>query len=622
MKESRFAHRSARCVSFGIALCAAFSVFGQVQNHYIASNATGQLVLTRTVNLSQVQATQGALGSVRAQTRLETGFGDVFPYGLGSEMPTRPARLSRLRRLGSPTHFGVTRPGARSLVVGGTTSVFGFNAISHYDQRNAASGNQFSIEPPSPSLAVGNGYVLEGVNNAVRIFSTTGTPLIGTLSSSQLFGLPPAIDRTTGIYGPYLTDMRVYFDHDISRWLVLQRSQDNDAYGNPLNSSHIYLAVSQSADPTASWSIYVMDTTNAQNRGCPCLSDYPQIGSDQFGFYISADEYDTTYLAPVDATILAISKAALSIGGAAPTVYRFTLSRTLGYEFAIQPATTPPSASNLLASGGVEYFVSSQATYAVDSNLAIWALSNTASLQGQSTSLLLTQTTVPLTLGGNELSYAYPDIATQPPGALPLGSTIESPPQLPFLDGGPDSRVQSVSYAGGRLFVTLPSQVLDDLGNGVVGAIYAVLSPTFRGNILAASVVKQGYLSVRGNHILRPALSVDAMGRGAIAFTLSGPNYYPSAALAAFATTIPNTGIIDPTPPAAVVVAGAGSLPEDGFTAYPPEPTAPVARWGDYSTAVTSTDGSIWMVTEYIPNGPRTQYANWGTYISQYVPAP
>ena len=135
-----------------------------------------------------------------------------------------------------------------------------------------------------------------------------------TITSNQLFGLPPAIDRSTGIYGPYPTDMRVYFDQSISRWFVLQRSQDNDQWGNNLSSSHIYLAVSQTSDPTAGWNNYVMDTTNSQNPGCPCLLDYPQIGSDQYGFYISANEYDTTYLGLVDVAILAISKTALGAG--------------------------------------------------------------------------------------------------------------------------------------------------------------------------------------------------------------------------------------------------------------------------------------------------------------------
>lgn len=582
--------RSSRAL-VAVALCAAFSApaQSQSQNHYAGTSITGQLTLTRTVNLLQIQS---ALRAQAARTATR-----------GPETPRLPSRFSHphLSRL----FAAIAKPSAQSLVVSSAGGGFGFNGISHYDQRLASSGNQFSIEPPNPSLAVANGFVLEGVNNAVRIYTTSGIPLIQTLSSNQVFGLAPAIDRTTGINGVYPTDMRVFYDQDIDRWFVLQRSQDNDALGAPLNSSHIYLAVSQTGDPTGGWNIYVMNTTHSGNPGCPCVPDFPQIGSDQYGFYISANEYDTTFLGLIDTTILGISKAALRVGSMAPTAYRFTLSLSNGYEFAIQPATTPPGASKFLASGGVEYFVSSQAFFSSDSNLAIWALSNTASLQGANPSLLLTQTTV------STLAYIYPSVATQRNGILPYGSSLVPPGQLEYIDGGPDSRVLSVCYAGGRLFATLPAQVTDDAGHSVVGGVYLILSPTFRSGLLAASVIKQGYLSVRNNHVLRPAIAVNAQGRGAITVTLVGPDYFPSTAF---------TNIDTVSNPTTLQVAGAGALPEDGFTGYFPEPTAPVARWGDYSTAATSTDGSIWMVSEYIPNLPRTQLANWGTFVLQYLP--
>jgi hypothetical protein len=123
--------------------------------------------------------------------------------------------------------------------------------------------------------------------------------------------------------------------------------------------------------------------------------------------------------------------------------------------------------------------------------------------------------------------------------------------------------------------------------------------------------LNQGYLTVTNNHILRPSIAVNARGEGAIVFTLVGPDYYPSAAWAPIGVS---------NPPAAIQIAGAGTAPEDGFTGYLPSPSAPVARWGDYSTARAAADGSIWMVTEYIPGGPRTTGANWGTYIAKYVP--
>ena len=170
MKKSRFAPRSTRIVLLGYAVCGVFSAFGQVQNYYYASNVTGQLVLAGTVNLASIQSAQGSASHFQTESGTETArLANRLSHGLGSELPRLPGRARFPRRFDSPERVDVARPMAQSLVVNGTVSVPGFNAISHYDQRNANSGNQFSIEPPSPSLAVANGFVLEGVNNAIRI---------------------------------------------------------------------------------------------------------------------------------------------------------------------------------------------------------------------------------------------------------------------------------------------------------------------------------------------------------------------------------------------------------------------------------------------------------------------
>jgi hypothetical protein len=186
---------------------------------------------------------------------------------------------------------------------------------------------------------------------------------------------------------------------------------------------------------------------------------------------------------------------------------------------------------------------------------------------------------------------------------------LSPPGLLAFIDGG-DSRILSATYSGGRLFVTLPTQVVDETGRSLVGAAYVIFSPTFRAGALAAPVLRQGYLAAKGNHLLRPAVAANPRGQGAIALTLVGSDYFPSAALVPldlFAT------------PAAIQAPALGTAPEDGFTGYPRFGVG-VARWGDYSTAVAAADASIWMVTEYIPNAPRTDAANWGTYLARYVP--
>jgi hypothetical protein len=564
------------------------------QSSYGGSNITGQLVLARTVNVSQLSLALTLSGNAT---------------GLGPEAAKVPARLRRPATLdlGLTLAFPSLNPSALTqlLPVVQQSPSTGFSALTHRHQRLANGGNQFSVEPPNPSIAMANGYILEGVNNAIQVYDANGGPQLSkVLSSNELFGVRAAINRTTGENGVYPTDMRVFYDHSISRWFVLQRAQDYDYFGNIMNSSHLYLAVSQSADPLGGYNIYEMNTSNSQNPGCPCIADYPQIGADQYGFYISANEFGIASESFVDSTILAVSKASLASGAVVPTLYRFLIPLADGFGFAIQPAYTPPGASYFVASGGLEYFMSTQGSFSVANSMAVWAMYNTASLGTVAPALGLTRIVVPT------LTYAFPDKAVQASGPLPYGSSRIPPGPLANLDGG-DMRVQALTYAGGRLYVSLATAMADDTGRAVVGGAYAILSPALRSSVLSANILRQGYIGVRNGYLLRPAMAVNARGQGAIAFTLVGSSYYPSAAFVPFS----NSG-----PGAAVQVAGAGSLPEDGFTGYTGGYSTGVARWGDYATSVIGTDGNVWMVTEYIPNAARTELANWGTYVWRLAP--
>jgi hypothetical protein len=110
-----------------------------------------------------------------------------------------------------------------------------------------------------------------------------------------------------------------------------------------------------------------------------------------------------------------------------------------------------------------------------------------------------------------------------------------------------------------------------------------------------------------------------------MAFTVVGPNFYPSAGYAMIGTS----GV------GAIHVAAPGVGPDDGFTNYklfgnPPGTTRP--RWGDYGAAVPM-GSDVWIASEYIGQsctlaeyraapfgscgGTRTALANWDTRISE-----
>jgi hypothetical protein len=576
----------------------------RAQTTYAGQDVTGQFVLVRTVNVSQLAGvTKKEPAEIEMRADLSAAdFRGARRFG-GPQNPSLNELLQSgsFKRISRDLKPDLIAAPATSLTVSTATSAVGFASLSHYQMRTANNGNQFSIEPPNPSFGISSGMILYGVNNAIQVYSQDGTAqLPKVLSSNELFGVSAAIDRTTGVQGVYPTDMRVHYDQTINRWIVLQRSQANDSDGFSLPSSKFYMAVSRTADPLGDFNIYEADTTDSMSPSCPCIADYPQIGADDFGFYIASNEYNAYTESFMNAQIHAISKQSLADGAVTPTVYRFVLPFVTGYEFAIQPAYTPPGANSFVANGGLEWFVSSHSRFTVDDRLAVWAMYNTSSLRTAKPSLVLTQTLV------TALQYTYPDLVTQKPGPLPYGSTLSPPGRLAFIDGG-DLRVQSVVYSGGRLYVSVATQANDDQGKSVVGSAYAIFSPTFRGGVMGLPLLRSGVLTVRGNHMIRPAFGINPDGKGAIAVTLVGPDFYPSAAFIPFDTF---------GTPTTLQIAAPGTLPEDGFTGY----QNGVARWGDYSSAVATSDGVVWMTTQYIPSGPRAGTANWGTYVFRFLP--
>lgn len=580
---------------------------GAQQSFYTGTNVTGGLGLIGTVNLT----TQGQAVQTLGVERNSSEVALRIPAGRlrAPSLHPHPSLMERSSiqvnaDLGLRSLLSVGPPIAPGLTINQASGLSGFNALSHFDQRMANGGNQFSIEPPSQSIAATTNYILEGVNDAVQVFYPNGQPALpAVLSSNQVFGLAPAINRSNGINGVYLTDMRVYYDLNFDRWMIIQRDLDNDSAGNPLSTSHLYVAVSQTGDPTQTYNIYLMETTNGNHRGCPCLADYPQVGADQFGFYISWDEYNSFASSYVDASILCLSKADLMGGKLQPTAFQFFIPFVNGYEFAITPSTTPPGAVNFLGSGGLEYFASTLSESSYNGGVALWALTNTSSL-GLAPNPILTMVVIPT------ISYLFPDVAQQPAGPIPYGLSLSPADQVAFIDGG-DNRVQSLSYASASLYLTFQAGVYDQNTHYQDGGVFVVLSPTYRDGVLAAKVVNQGYLGVTNNHLLRPAIAVNALGVGSITATLVGPDWYPSAVVIPFNSS---------STPSTLEISGQGTLPEDGFTGYPGGGVVGVARWGDYNAAVVSNDGAIWSVAQYIGSYPRTALANWNTYITRIQP--
>jgi hypothetical protein len=539
---------------------------------------------------------------------------------LGKSAGTNPSGITTLRLKNHPdpdageqasSGLQLPVPGpAPKPIANANPKASGFNGLDVIDQ-GLQSG--FLLEPPDQGLCVANGFVFEGVNVAFAVYdASTHNLLSGPVYANTFFGIDAA---------QFTSDPRCFFDTQVRRWFVTILQIDIDPKtGNVTNHSHGLIAVSTTDSPLSTFNIFSIDTTDdgtngTQNHvGCPCFGDQPLMGTDANGFYYTTNEFSITALTgggPVfsnGAQVYALSKRKLAANLSPTVVHLGDITLTPGHHArSLQPAQSLFAGEDASESNdqGVEFFVSHlNFTHTLDNRLAVWALSDTKTLDDFSPRVELTSTII------NSEVYGDPPPATQEAGPNPFGASLSPPQPEGALDSG-DTRMQQVFFARGLLWTGLTT-VIHQGNNFVAGAAYFVIRPDIDDDHVHARIRKQGYITVAGQNILYPAIAVNRKGEGIVGFTISGPGFFPSAA---YARINADDGA------GSVHVLGPGALPDDGFTMYPPFSNG-VGRWGDYSAAAVDEHGNLWFATEYIPaqlsNGfPQGIGANWGTFIGK-----
>ncbi len=467
-----------------------------------------------------------------------------------------------------------------------TTILHNFTGLDSLDSVGVNAGD---VEPPDQGLCVapngtsGTQAELEMVNLAVSLYDPNGATLLGPVGLSSFFGEP-----TAGFGGASesVSDPRCYYD-PISRSLfatIIAYSFNSLGVAE----SHVDLAVDATApgapvNPAGPWTIYRIDTSDTSDAGCPCLADQPLLGVDNHGVYISVNEFTQPLTGFNGAQIYALSKSQLLAGSASPTLVHYgNLTIPGGYPAAsLQPAQNPNGST-------VEYFVNSLDPNAtIDNRLGVWALTNTAALDSN---------------GAPTLSHVIINSEKYgiPPAAPQQGNSFTLSPD--------DDRMQQVQFVNGVLWSALTSVVLVNGDNqSRAGAAWFKISPSLSGErIGSATVGAQGYVTQKGNYLIYPAIAVNNNNQAAMALTLTGPSYYPSAVYA----TGTNFSVLKS--------AALGTQPDHGFTCS--APYGPPCRWGDYSAAVQDPGtGNIWLATEFIANSGDVN-ANWATRVWDVAP--
>ena len=653
----------------GVAVVAA-SIGGQPVVGSTGGGSTREISSSGTASFTATAAAPATTGIDSYETPATAG-GDGAP-------------VDRSHSSGGTTSVGaVSQP--KNLTLSTPGLVTSFDGLNHFQNRFGTTSGQFSLEPPDQGLCVGSdgaGHtrIVETINDVMRVYDTSGNAITQPQALNDFLGYAPAIIRDADpkkiVFGPFVTDPSCLYDAATGRWFMDVLTLDtfahigDDGQEHFTGTNHLDLAVSNSSDPTGAWTIYripVQDdgTDGTPNHGCSaghetskplptnptaCFGDYPHVGSDANGVYLTTNEYSFFGVEFHGAQIYAVSKAQLVSGGGTVAVTQFDTHGldTFGFGlngFTLWPSQTPGGAGDPSA-GGTEYFLSTnggaeahdtgdgKSTFHASTQLLVWALTNTSSLSG-SPALSLSNSEV------NVGRYTLPPSSTQKAGSQPLRECLNSSSCSQFLEGvkdpfaeksanldSNDTRMQQVTWVNGQLWGAIDTG-LSVSSNKQAGIEWFKVAPSTSTGTVTAALSNQGYLGLGNDNLTYPAIGLTSSGTGVMAFTVVGSDFYPSAGYA----MIGAGGVGD------VHIAASGQGPDDGFSDYrlfanPPSFTAR-PRWGDYGAAV-ALGNNVWIASEYIGQScslaeylktnfrcgsTRTALANWDTRISE-VAAP
>jgi hypothetical protein len=510
---------------------------------------------------------RGSVAPVVTRYKGTTGVARMVPRSArhatgATRMLQRGSRLSG--HTFSPTERVPRAPAVAGSRAAATTAstLSNFNGTSSRDSQFTNYNLEF--EPPDQGLCEANGFVLEPVNSAYRIFLTNGKSIRGPFNINDLYNVGGK---------EFTSDPRCWYDPATTTWFSTILFL-NDTF----TQGALLIAVRHAKDPLGLWNEYSIDTTTPGGRGCPCFGDQPRIGIDQQNLYVTADHFSIQGPQFDGPELWVINKAGLVADK--PTV-KFAHFGNLKIDgqttLAPQPAltTVKPHAEFMLQ----QLDFSNQG----DNRIGVWAITGRAKVA--SGGLPTVSSTVI-----NSEPYA------NPPPVPQKGSPSK-------LNQG-DDRMQQTEFADNAIWGEMNTAV-QPAGDSTVraGAAWFQVKPRLAGGVVVgARMVRQGYVAARGQYLIYPAVQPDAAGNAAVVFTESNSTEFPSAAYATLKAGAANFG-----PP---VVAAKGTGPYSRQS----------GRWGDYSFAVPGPGDTAWLATEYVP--PKLSQTtdgaqNWGTRVIQ-----
>ena len=421
------------------------------------------------------------------------------------------------------------------------------------------------ITPPDPQVAVGPDHVVEFVNTMGRVFTRTGSTA-ETFSLATFFSVPG---------GHLHFDPKLLYDALSDRWFATYVSYLDDATGT--DAGRLYVAVSETNDPTSAWDVYTVPYTNT-------FPDYPGLGLTNDKVTVSSNVFDIdgppgtitpgclAFDGLCGVQTIVFEKADLLAGVAADQLGTFAFPLDLN-RFTVRPAHSLSSIS--------------------DQYLTAWDLSALNSMR------VIKITGTPD--GGNVSEAAASKLTTvnqlDPPPSRTAGTAFcfsggDPLPAPPCIDSG-DFRMLDAVWRDNHLWSASSASCLPGTDTIIRSCAHLVEADTTG----APSLTQDIMFGVPGNFYSWPAVRTDASNNLYVSMTHTNTSIFAEAVVGGRLATEPPGTMSGSTP----VRAGAV------------EHTS--GRWGDYLGAATDPEhpGCVWVVGEYAKD---TSNADWGTFIA------
>ena len=398
--------------------------------------------------------------------------------------------------------------------------------------------------PPDIMAAAGINYVMETTNQSYGIYNKTTGALVSNVDITTFYNASGG----NGYFDPH-----ILYDAVHGKWLAVIDGNTSTGHGG------LFLAVSQTSDPTGSWWVYTVDDGIASST----LLDFPEIGYNENWVVLTANLFQGS---GAITEIYVMSRASL-YSGTQGTITHFSDANS----FCLSPAQTMDTTT-----------------------LTEWLVQNSNGNSGGTGYVQVGSITgtvaAPAYNTGSQLgvAQAWNENAVQAPQQGGGANLIDND----------DTRIYSSEFINGSLWfahtVWLPAT-----GTATYSGV-----DWWQVNPASLTVQQFGRVSSSPSWYYYPAIYANSAGDALLGYSVSSTTEYASAVYAFHASA----DALNSMETLYNYKAGIASFAPSGFGGD--------FRWGDYtSVAIDPNDNSFWVAGEWANSGNlwATQIAHVGS---------